>query len=94
MLGLGVPSKTYNLLALGKPILYIGDPKSELDILIKENNIGWSFNWEEEAAIIEFLNGLSITSNKIGENALEVAKSNYTIDIINSKIEKVILNEH
>lgn len=94
MLGLGVPSKTYNLLALGKPILYIGDSKSELDMLIKENNIGWSFNWEEEATIIEFLKGLSITSNKIGENALEVAKSNYTIDIINAKIEKVILNEH
>ena len=27
MYGLGVPSKTYNILAAGKPILYMGDPR-------------------------------------------------------------------
>lgn len=94
MFGLGVPSKTYNLLALGKPILYIGDPKSELDELIIENNIGWSFNWEEEDSIVEFLNSLTSIDRNIGEKAIELAKSNYAIDIINSKIEKVILNEN
>jgi glycosyltransferase involved in cell wall biosynthesis len=41
MLGLGVPSKTYNILCAGKPILYIGDIDSEIAIMIKENNIGY-----------------------------------------------------
>lgn len=41
MLGLGVPSKTYNILCAGKPILYIGDVDSEIAIMIKENNIGY-----------------------------------------------------
>jgi glycosyltransferase involved in cell wall biosynthesis len=41
MLGLGVPSKTYNILCAGKPILYIGDVNSEIAIMIKENNIGY-----------------------------------------------------
>ena len=41
MLGLGVPSKTYNILCAGKPILYIGDINSEIAILIKENNVGY-----------------------------------------------------
>jgi glycosyltransferase involved in cell wall biosynthesis len=41
MLGLGVPSKTYNILCAGKPILYIGDLNSEIAIMIKENNIGY-----------------------------------------------------
>ena len=40
-LGLGVPSKTYNILCAGKPILYIGDVNSEIAIMIKENNIGY-----------------------------------------------------
>ena len=41
MLGLGVPSKTYNILCAGKPILYIGDLNSEIAIMIKENNLGY-----------------------------------------------------
>ena len=41
MLGLGVPSKTYNILCAGKPILYIGDINSEIAIMVKENNIGY-----------------------------------------------------
>ena len=41
MYGLGVPSKSYNIMAAGKPILYIGDEKSEIALCIKEYNIGW-----------------------------------------------------
>ena len=41
MYGLGVPSKSYNNMAAMKPILYIGDKKSEIGQVIKENNIGW-----------------------------------------------------
>ena len=41
MIGLGVPSKTYNILSAGKPILYIGDINSEIGLLIKENNLGY-----------------------------------------------------
>ena len=43
MYGLGVPSKTYNILAAGKPILYIGEENSEINLLVKENNIIYSF---------------------------------------------------
>ena len=41
MLGLGVPSKTYNILSAGKPILFIGDIESEIALLIKENQLGY-----------------------------------------------------
>ena len=55
MYGLGVPSKFYNLLAAGKPILYIGDEESELFKLITNNNLGWAFNWQDDFNIQEFL---------------------------------------
>lgn len=41
MFGLGVPSKSYNLMATGKPILYIGEPNSEIAYCINKYNIGW-----------------------------------------------------
>lgn len=41
MYGLGVPSKSYNIMATGKPILFIGDKNSEIAICIKEYDLGW-----------------------------------------------------
>jgi len=60
MKGLGVPSKTYNYLAVGKPILFIGDKDSEVDNYIKKHDCGWSFSWDEEDRLISFLRELSI----------------------------------
>lgn len=94
MYGLGVPSKTYNLLALGKPLLFIGDKKSELDVLIKENSIGWAFDWSESNNIINFLNSLDFINENFSNRVVDLATKNYTVDIINSKIEKVVLNEN
>jgi glycosyltransferase involved in cell wall biosynthesis len=41
MYGLGVPSKSYNIMAADKPILIIADPNSEISICVNEYNIGW-----------------------------------------------------
>ncbi|TVQ65405.1 MAG: glycosyltransferase WbuB [Balneolaceae bacterium] len=60
MFGLGVPSKVYNVLAAGKPILYLGDRDSEISRYIKEYDVGWSFSWEQEDEIIQFFEDLSL----------------------------------
>lgn len=44
MYGLGVPSKSYNIMAAGKPILIIADRKSEISLCVKEHNIGWTID--------------------------------------------------
>jgi len=41
MLGAAMPSKTYNLMAAGKPLLAITHPDSELARMIDEERIGW-----------------------------------------------------
>ena len=46
MYGLGTPSKTYNILASGRPILYFGPSESEIELLIKEHGIGY-IGWPE-----------------------------------------------
>lgn len=41
MLGLGVPSKSYNIMASGKPILIIADEGSEISLCVREYDLGW-----------------------------------------------------
>ena len=41
MWGTAMPSRTYNILAAGKPILALTDEGSELARVIDEENVGW-----------------------------------------------------
>lgn len=90
MLGLGVPSKTYNILAAGRPVLYIGDGNSEIGMLVKENRIGFSFTPNEYDAMTGFLNDLSADSieelETMGANARRLAEERYSKDVILERI--------
>lgn len=81
MKGLGVPSKTYNLMAAGKPIFYIGDYGSEIDSYVKNYECGWSFSWEEsEKTLTELRNISTKTISDIQQkgNRSSKASANYT----------------
>lgn len=60
MFGLGVPSKAYNIMAAGKPILYIGPRNSEIYRLVSENNIGWAFDWCDKDKLISLIGSFSM----------------------------------
>lgn len=65
MYGLGTPSKTYNILASGRPILYFGPRNSEIELLIKEHNIGysgWPGRWD-----VPTLQRMGKEARRIGE---------------------------
>lgn len=94
MYGLGVPSKTYNLLSLGKPILYIGDKGSELDLLINEDEIGWSFSWDEKDKIVKFLDGLVFVSEKTINNSRKIANERFSANVILNKLQNLISDEY
>lgn len=89
MLGLGVPSKTYNILAAGKPVLYIGDKNSEVGLLIKEYDIGYQFNPANKEELIEFFNNLGGTEItgilQKGRNARKLAEEQFSEEIILNK---------
>lgn len=92
MFGLGVPSKTYNILAAGKPILYIGDENSEVDLLIKDHKIGYSFRNKED--ILEFFNSIKIANKEIlktmGLKARQLAETVYSEEYILNRYKKEI----
>ena len=74
---LSVPSKTYNLLAVGAPLLCIASEKTELYKLVSEYNNGKCFdkNAIEEMSeyILEVYNNLDL-KDKLSENSLEASK--------------------
>jgi len=42
MVGVSMPSRTYNILAAGKPILALTEPGSEVSRVVEEDNAGWT----------------------------------------------------
>lgn len=52
MWGVSVPSRLYNLLAAGKPILGVVEPGSEVDLVIREEGVGWSTPPGDVAAFV------------------------------------------
>lgn len=81
MYGLGVPSKTYNILASGRPILFFGPKNSEIDLLVRENGIGycdWPERWDKEILI------------QMGEKARLLAETKYSESVILDKFLKAI----
>lgn len=81
MYGLGVPSKTYNILASGRPVLFFGPQNSEIDLLVRERQIGycgWPEKWDKDELM------------KMGERARELAIKEYSEATILNKFIKAI----
>jgi hypothetical protein len=57
--GMSIPSKTYNLLKYGKPLLAICDSNNEIAALINKYNNGRYFSTEQENEFGQFLNNLA-----------------------------------
>jgi glycosyltransferase involved in cell wall biosynthesis len=97
MYGLGVPSKAYNIMACGKPLLVVADVNSEISLCVKEHNIGWVVNpsnplllsYEFERIYNEFvLNGWDTVCD-----ARKVALKYFSKDIILNKYECLLSNK-
>ncbi len=99
MKGLGVPSKTYNIIAAGKPILGILEEGSEISILIKEKKIGWtdnSYDADVLAKKIIYIKTLKKKLELYGNNARRLSETEYTQDIILNKYDEIfqqLINE-
>ena len=94
MYGLGVPSKTYNILAAGKPILYIGEQGTEIWRMVDENQIGYCFEPDDKNGIIKFLKDLNTEKlsllKSMGVSARELAENNYSKEAILNKFVEVV----
>lgn len=94
MLGLGVPSKSYNIMAAGKPILFIGDKESEIALTIMENGNGWVFENGQRDELIQYFNSISkdflIESKNMGDRSRFIAETKYSKNDILGKFQQLL----
>ena len=93
MWGVSMPSRTYNALAAGKPILALTEPDSEVDRVIKEDSIGWSLPPGDPAKlaamIIEILDCRGDLA-AMAKRAREAATVKYSLDLALKKYRVVM----
>jgi glycosyltransferase involved in cell wall biosynthesis len=92
--GLGVPSKSYNIMAAGKPILFIGNKQTEIARMVVKEECGFVFDENEETELLDFFNGINaseiLLAEKMGQNARKIAESKYSKPHILEKFKKLL----
>ncbi len=81
MRGVSVPSRTYNLLAAGKPILAVVEEGTEVDMILKEDGVGWTVEPGNPQKLLEMI--LRIYESKdvlheMGHRARKAALDKYS----------------
>jgi colanic acid biosynthesis glycosyl transferase WcaI len=82
MKGAAMPSKTYNIMAAGKPVLALTDAGSELYTVIEEDQIGWQIPSGDAKAMLSLLNEIYRDRYKlpeIGRRARRAAEAKYSL---------------
>jgi glycosyltransferase involved in cell wall biosynthesis len=78
--GVSVPSRIYNIFAIGRPIILCSEPDAEAAILLREEDIGWVTPPEAPKALAEIIASAAsaaTTTTEKGRRAASVA-SRYT----------------
>lgn len=71
-----VPSKTYNSLFLGSPLLCVAEPNSEIARIVNNNDVGKTFRETEIQRIADFISEVSSDNEKLSElkhNAIKLS---------------------
>ena len=81
--GVSVPSRLYNLLAVGRPVIICSEPDAEAAILVREEDIGWVVPPEDPKAIAAAIaDAASAAGNTNGKASRAIAvASRYTNQI-------------
>lgn len=93
MLGIAVPSRVYNILAAGKPILAVVDPRSEIGMLVREERVGWVVPPMNLDGVVDAV--LSAHSNPealaaMGGRARQVAEETYCQDRVLESYKELV----
>lgn len=83
MKGVSVPSRIYNIMAAGKPIIAIVDSQSEVALVIGEESIGWTIqpnNPDKFVKIIHKAKSNPRLLQEMGKRARMVAKTKYSYE--------------
>lgn len=95
MTGISVPSRTYNALAAGKPLVAICDDNSELAAIVREEEIGWVVPPGRPDLIASALRDAKADKHRLrsmGERARRAVEMKYTKEHV-LKIYRLLLED-
>ncbi len=94
MRGVSMPSRTYNILAVGKPILGLVEVDSEVSFVVEEEKVGWIVPPNEPEKLLKVIRQIYIERDKIPEmqkRARSAALAKYSLKTAIENYQKQIL---
>ena len=93
MWGVSMPSRTYNILAVGKPVLALTEPGSELAMVVEEDSLGWCVPPGDPQALLEAVRDIAARRpelEEMGHRAREAALGKYSEDLAVSRYREAL----
>jgi colanic acid biosynthesis glycosyl transferase WcaI len=93
MAGISVPSRMYNIMAAGKPIIAVTDSESELARVIREEDIGWVVapgDYDGLNAVIKSAQGDPDRLLRMGYRARRAAETKYSFERVKEAYHDLI----
>jgi glycosyltransferase involved in cell wall biosynthesis len=93
MTGVSVPSRMYNIMAAGKPIIAVADSESELSCVIREEGIGWVVSPGDIGGLQKAILEAKANPNllvQMGQRARIAAETKYKFEKINQAYKDVV----
>jgi len=93
MFGVAMPSRTYNFLAAGKPVLALTDANSEVVRVIEEDQVGWHLPPRDAEKLLDTIYNIYEQRAAIGEMGKRARKSaleKYSVEVAINKFQKAL----
>lgn len=93
MRGVSMPSRTYNILAAGKPILALAENDSEIAKVIEDGQVGWTVSPQNPVELLRVLKEIYDNRQefkKMGEMSRAEALSKYSLDVALEKYKRAL----
>lgn len=93
MWGVSMPSRTYNILAAGKPILALTEDSSELAQVVEEDNVGWIVPPDDPQALLTTIRNIYKNRDKLpemGNRARDSALNKYSLSTALEKYKTAV----
>ena len=94
MWGVSMPSRTYNILAVGKPILALTETNSEVARVIEEGELGWIVSPDNPEKLFQTIIEISRKRPQLiamGKRARNAAIEKYSVEIAVQRYKKALL---
>ncbi|MGY2847575.1 colanic acid biosynthesis glycosyl transferase WcaI [Bradyrhizobium sp. USDA 4509] len=97
MSGISVPSRLYNLLAIGRPIIALTEADSELALMLASHDAGWVVEPETPSALASIIAAIAQRPNELAtkrRNAVKALSEEFTRDAAGTAYRELIRRLH